>query len=544
MRKLLYLRMKYFIVLLIILFVDYSYSNSKTLDSLTTVVNISTDTVKANALLNIGKYYKTKQEYLFAINYYKQALDYFLENSKRKASIYNEIGIMYYLIGDNSSSLSNQFKSLNIANLLDANDLKVDIYNNIGMAYCNAKKYDEAIKFYNNSLSIIENKKDTSKIIYLKSNIAIIYNYKEEYQKALDYYEEIISNYQDYKFFSEYNVPINNNIGLIYYNLGDYVKSEQYYNKALKYSENQKIGLINIYNNLGELFLKQENFNKAYNYFNNSIDLCYELDNDKVLLDNYNNLTKIFISTAKTDSALKYYNLHNSLRDSIFDKKYINKIAELETSYNFKLKENEIKKLNTEKQLNEEKYNRYIISLILVIILLIVFTLYIYLRKKGLKTDKFIVKQNLKLVKYEEQIDNVENSGNAEIQDNDKYKTSALTEELKTKLELSISSKFRKEKLYLKNDLSVTDLANMFNTNRNNISQVINERFDKNFNNLVNEYRINEAIRLLSKPENRKFTIDAISKKVGFNSISVFNTAFKKVAGVTPSTFIKSVSNE
>jgi len=58
----------------------------------------------------------------------------------------------------------------------------------------------------------------------------------------------------------------------------------------------------------------------------------------------------------------------------------------------------------------------------------------------------------------------------------------------------------------------------------------------------INEFRINEAMRLLSKPENKKYTIETISRKVGFNSISAFNSAFKKTSNVTPSFFIKSLN--
>lgn len=530
--------MKYLSLLFFILiFNNCLFSNDNTLDSLKYVVESSTGTVKGNALSEIADYYKNNQNYLFAINFHKQSLEYYSDNEREEAKIYNKIGLLYYIIGNNSSSLNYQFKSLNIANKLKDIDFEADIYNNIGMAYCNAKKYDESIKFYNKSLSIFKNNKDTLSIIHLENNIAIIYNYKKEYTKSLEYYERIVSNYKKFEHFDEYSIPINNNMGLVNYNLNNFKKSEEYYRIAIASSVNEKYALTKIYSNMGKLFLKQEKYKESYNYYIISIGYGKEINNNKVLVDNYDGLTKVFINTLQLDSALKYYNLHNSIRDTIFDKDYYDKIAELETNYNFKLKEQEIKKLKVDKELSQERYTRYILILLLVIILFVIFTLYMYLRTKKITTDKFIVKQHLKLVKYEDQLDESEQNNK------DKYKTSALTEDTKTKFEIAISSVFRKEKLYLKNDLTVTDLAEILDTNRNNISQVINERFDKNFNNLINEYRINEAMRLLSEPENNKFTIETISKKVGFNSISVFNTAFKKVVGVTPSVFIKSIDS-
>jgi len=63
----------------------------------------------------------------------------------------------------------------------------------------------------------------------------------------------------------------------------------------------------------------------------------------------------------------------------------------------------------------------------------------------------------------------------------------------------------------------------------------------KNFNGLINEYRIKEARRLFSEPDIERFTIEYISEKVGFSSISTFNRAFKKYLGVTPSFYLKTI---
>ena len=63
------------------------------------------------------------------------------------------------------------------------------------------------------------------------------------------------------------------------------------------------------------------------------------------------------------------------------------------------------------------------------------------------------------------------------------------------------------------------------------------EILQQNFFDFINRYRIEEATRLLTNPEDKKITILEVLYKVGFNSKSSFNTLFKKYTGITPTEF-------
>jgi AraC-like DNA-binding protein len=92
------------------------------------------------------------------------------------------------------------------------------------------------------------------------------------------------------------------------------------------------------------------------------------------------------------------------------------------------------------------------------------------------------------------------------------------------------------EKELFKNpNLKIGDLAKEINISGHQLSQLLNDNLDKNFTLFINEYRINEACKILmSKP---KVTIEVIGEEVGFNSKSTFFSAFKKIKGLTPSVF-------
>jgi AraC-like DNA-binding protein len=71
---------------------------------------------------------------------------------------------------------------------------------------------------------------------------------------------------------------------------------------------------------------------------------------------------------------------------------------------------------------------------------------------------------------------------------------------------------------------------------------VINERFQLNFFDFINQYRVSEVKERIADPKNDNFTLLGIALESGFNSKSAFNRIFKKLTGQTPSQFKSSVS--
>lgn len=90
------------------------------------------------------------------------------------------------------------------------------------------------------------------------------------------------------------------------------------------------------------------------------------------------------------------------------------------------------------------------------------------------------------------------------------------------------------EKPYLEPELSLSDLARRMHTNPVALSQVINAGMGKNFNDFVNEYRVDEFKRQVRDPANRHLSFLGIALNCGFNSKATFNRAFRKCTGLTP----------
>lgn len=100
-----------------------------------------------------------------------------------------------------------------------------------------------------------------------------------------------------------------------------------------------------------------------------------------------------------------------------------------------------------------------------------------------------------------------------------------------------IDSVMRSEKPYLMADITLDVLAERLAIPARDLSMIINRHFDNNFYEFINNYRIEEAKKILIDPKNKDKTITDIYLEVGFNSKSVFNTFFKKIVGQTPSEY-------
>lgn len=106
-------------------------------------------------------------------------------------------------------------------------------------------------------------------------------------------------------------------------------------------------------------------------------------------------------------------------------------------------------------------------------------------------------------------------------------------EELKEKIINQLSER----KLFTNPELTIKDLASEIHVSDRTVSQVINKALGKNFYDLVNDYRINEACHIFDTNIDPKLTVLEVLYMVGFNSKSSFNTQFRKKTGLTPSEY-------
>jgi len=129
----------------------------------------------------------------------------------------------------------------------------------------------------------------------------------------------------------------------------------------------------------------------------------------------------------------------------------------------------------------------------------------------------------------------------AESNNLSKYERSGLKEEDARRYLKQLIDYVEIEKPYLNGTLSIQDISIELNISRHYLTQIINEKLEKNFYTFINEYRVEEFKKRISDNNNKHITLIGIAYDSGFNSKSSFNIVFKSITGMTPSGYKKTM---
>ncbi len=162
--------------------------------------------------------------------------------------------------------------------------------------------------------------------------------------------------------------------------------------------------------------------------------------------------------------------------------------------------------------IKNHKLNYYIVFIIFILLSITLF--YIFIKIKRKKTKNIINKDKHK-----------------------KYQTSGLNDEFANTILKKLLSFMENGTPYLEPSLNLKKLSEILQIQYNHLSQIINEKLNQNSNDFINKYRVEEAKKMLIK--DKDISVLDIAYECGFYSKSVFNTAFKKFTGLTPSQFRK-----
>jgi ligand-binding sensor domain-containing protein/AraC-like DNA-binding protein len=119
----------------------------------------------------------------------------------------------------------------------------------------------------------------------------------------------------------------------------------------------------------------------------------------------------------------------------------------------------------------------------------------------------------------------------------EKYKDSPLNPHFAEECIRKLRHLMEVEKAYLDADISLLSLAEKLSITSRVLSQILNEKMDRNFSDFINYYRVEEAKKLLQDPRGAQKKIIALAFDVGFNTKVAFYNAFKKFTNMTPAQY-------
>ncbi len=369
-----------------------------------------------------------------------------INNKLGIAKCYNSLGILYYYKGNKKEAIQFYNKALTIYEEIN-NKIRVAFcFNNLGAIYSDKGNYLMALDYYNQSFNIAEKNNHTDLMNRSLGNIGSIYFYQENYDKAESIYEKLLKNLKNSD--KKTIARTYSNLGLIYKEKKSLKKAFETLNKAvIIYKEiNNEFDLTSPLNNIGDVFLEQGKYNFAYQYFKKATKIGLKVKNQRALCVSYLGLAKIYVNQKQYNNALNnalqsktlsnkldllnyqrdvqqllskiYSKIGNykqayishqefkKLNDSIFNKKNIEKIAQLESEYKYKqeLDSAKIKELQLAETVKiasknlEKSQQNLLIGIIIFLILLLILGFYVFILKyKNIKTkaQNIITEQKL-----------------------------------------------------------------------------------------------------------------------------------------------------
>ena len=360
------------------------------IDSLENQLNHANPQNKLEILITLSKEYWNISPQK-GLNYSDQATELAdsLDDQQKKAKALLYGGVNAWFGGSYDLAIEYYQKSLTLAETIDDKRLIAYNLNNLGMVNSHLENYQKAIGYYSKSSSIMKELGDEIEYAKIVNNIgklnALLGDYKEALRNQLSILG-LVEKSNEHSFL----LWLLCDIGTLYNNLANNELARQYFSRALNVSRtiDDQVGKSMILRNLGIISLKKKEYHRAKQYFTESLELAIKSAAKEEIKENYKNLSKYYQAAGDDRKALENYQLYKTYSDSLLNESKMNTIVEMETKYETERKEkenkllrknNEIKKLELEKQ----TYLRNFFIALLVISFIIILIVY-----KQFRTNK------------------------------------------------------------------------------------------------------------------------------------------------------------
>lgn len=459
------------------------------------------------------------------------------KNDSALCSVYNGLGLYASNVQrDYYRSLAYFFKGIEAAKRCRYDRLYSLLLSNISGIYY-LKNDSTGLKYALECYELGHQRKDPYLIYSGSTNTAYMYYLKANYQTALKYIQEAEFVMIQNDFYDQSNVY--NLYGYILYRLNKDDEALAFFRKALDLKEQGNISsVMNTYLGYAGVLMHHNQYEQALKMLKTGISISYQQTNAIYRSDLLKTLSQCYEESGMPGEALKYHKLFQQETDSLYNADKERAVGEIRAKYDMERQENEIKQ-NRLELLEKENKMQLLIAGLLCFVIAASLLYYLYYRKNKLYLT--IVKQNQDAIRREKQLQKkiheyLSQSDKPSVLQPEKYAASSLTDQKKQDLFQRLETLLQEEKVFTDNLLTKEKVAELLDTNRTYLSQIINEQTQQTFTQFVNGFRTKEAVRLLSDPDNQT-PLKAISAELGFNSMTTFYNQFQAAIGMTPTQY-------
>lgn len=382
-------------------------------------------------------------------------------------------------------------------------------YQNMNVYF--AKKQFENEKYKDSTVNILNKSQELAKQI--RDNNGVVSN-------SLKYSQIAFNDMRLGIYYLQYtNIP------------GNLEKAEKYLLEGAKIYENKQYNpppseKVMMLNQLSWLYMEKKDYKTSIDYAKRALELDKKYKDPYNRVESYEFLASSYLETGEKEKSKFYMDKYTILKDSLSFADKMNADVSMKEM---------VSQVDSEHRLLSQR--QWVLTGVVFFMLAI--GAWLLWRRKNMALRK----------KYEKLIGQLKKEAQngqlvatkAELITSQKNNIANETEkELLTRLEA-----FEKSKAFLKKDVTLTSISNMFNTNTKYLSEIIKIHRSQNFNNYINGLRIDYIVhKLYNEPEYRDYKISYLSEQCGFASYQVFVLAFRKQYGVTPSYFIHNLKSD
>ncbi len=463
-----------------------------------------------------------------------------------KCTFYNGLGLYTVnLEKDNYKGLEYYFKGLEIAKKSHNRRLYALLLNNIVGVYF-LQKDPSGLGYARECYQIAKESGDPVLLVAGSVMCTDMYMLNRDFKAALPIAQGLVTmvnSKPELKFHAEAYQAL----GEVYAGMNQYDKAIDCFNHALTYGDENESIAMRACLGRGRIHFQQGEYDLALSSLQRGLRISDQTNAQLFRKELIQAMSECHEKKGNLREALRLYQQYSQAQDSIYNSDREKILQETRARFDLERQEN----LLQAQALTLKNSRTWLISLVIIVIVVIaasIWLMMLYRRKNRLY--RAIVQQNKQSIATEDElkrtIQNLRQSQGKPLSDADeptdtKYAASSLSDEKAQSITRRMETLMIDERVYSDTLFTQEKLASLLQTNRSYLSQIINERYGMNFTQWVNNYRIQDAIRILSDPKCNT-PLKAVCTEVGFSSMTTFYALFKKATGMTPSAYRSVVS--
>lgn len=455
-------------------------------------------------------------------------------NHDAMLSVNNGLG-MYYLLVQNDvyTATTYYYRALEDAKAIDDNRRYGIILSNLAGAYL-AMEDASGQKLAEQSHEIALKRGEPIPLYYAKYTLAHFYLLTDSLDAAARLVDETEKLYRDGGFGDEPNLYLIR--GELAEKRGDIQEAYRNYAMAMEnFSDSDPSQVTATYISYARLLRKDRRTAsaiKVLEYGLNNTASEMRIHTPELLRE----LVYSYRDAGDMNKALDYSLSYQQYQDSVFRLSRERALHENRIRHEVYANERMIDEQRLE--LVRDRYKIAVLVICVIAVLGLLLLTYSNYRKKD-RLYRAIVTQNSECIKREqlllEQIERTRKS-------RETASAPPLPTDKAADLMAGFTSLMMERKLFCDPSITVGTVAELLGSNRTYLSKAINESTGKTFTQLVNEYRIREAVALISDLE-ANLPLKQICFDVGFQSLSTFYSSFQAATGMTPARYRAQIGN-